>query len=295
MSTAAAAHTVVGALAALEEHLGAPPAWQATNETQAVFLREVYEVCRPEVKRIPEIESCGSTSAEELNAFAVRRGLAVFFGPFGSSDAGAVSVLDLLITWTAPGQPTRIITRDRRRFPAVWLPASQVKFRRAASHPAPIAVIGTLSGDVVYLTPLASAGSDLVALARRLTDDSSTGGRFAGLVFPMVDLTLEHDLDVGVGLNTRAADGRPVQIVAARQQSSLKMNEHGARAEAVVSMIASLGMAPAPPPDFVIDQPFLVWVQRPGLSAPLFVAHVTREAWRNPGDLARRLSRPDTA
>jgi hypothetical protein len=95
-----------------------------------------------------------------------------------------------------------------------------------------------------------------------------------------------------VGLMTQAADGPLVQIRTAEQQSSLKMNEHGARAEAVISLSFMLGIGAPPPPDFVIDEPFLVWFQRSGLSAPLFVAHVTHDAWRNPGDLASRLSRP---
>jgi len=84
--------------------------------------------------------------------------------------------------------------------------------------------------------------------------------------------------------------------VAAEQQSSLKMNERGARAEAVVKFEAIMSVRRPPPPrDFVINEPFLMWVQRPGLSAPLFVAHITHEAWRRPEDLAPRLSRPGTA
>jgi len=78
----------------------------------------------------------------------------------------------------------------------------------------------------------------------------------------MVDLEVEEDLNLLVGMASRAADGRPVWIRSAQRKSSLKMNE-----------------------------PFLLWVQRPSLSAPLFVAHVTREAWLDPGDLAPRLSR----
>jgi hypothetical protein len=234
MSRAEAVHTVVGALAAIEAHLGAPPKWVATTETQAAFLRDVYAVCRPEVERIPEIESCGSTSAGELNAFAARRGSGRVLRCVrsGRSRRGQRA------------RPSRHLDRsrsadhrhhpDQRRFPAVRLPSSQVEFWRAASHPAPIAVLGTISGDAVYLTPLASSDSDLVALARRLTDDSAPGGRFGGVVFPMVDLMVNQTLDVAVGMMTRAADARPVQIVAAEQQSSLEMNEHGARAEGVI-------------------------------------------------------------
>src|SRR5262249_35481675 len=149
-------------------------------------------------------------------------------------EAAAVSVLDLLVTWTTPGTPTMVVTRDQRHFPAVRLPSSQVEFRRAPCHPAPIAIVSTVGGDAVYLTPLESRGSHLVSLARRLTDDSAADGRFAGVVFPMVDLEVKHDLDGVVGLRTQAADGRSVPVVAAEQHSSLKMNERGARAEAVV-------------------------------------------------------------
>src|SRR5262249_32867176 len=172
------------------------------------------------VERIPEIESCGSTSAEELNAFAARRGLAISFRPLGPDEAAAVSVLDLLVTWTTPGTPTMVVTRDQRHFPAVGLPSSQVEFRRAPCHPAPIAIVSTVGGDAVYLTPLESGGSHLVSLARRLTDDSAADGRFAGVVFPMVDLEVKHDLDGVVGLRTQAADGRSVPVVAAEQHSS---------------------------------------------------------------------------
>jgi hypothetical protein len=219
----------------------------------------------------------------------------VSFRPLQADEAAAVSVLDLLVTWTEPGRSSPVFTRDRHHFPGVRLPASQVTFRRAARHPAPIAIISTVTGDTFSLTPLESAGRDLVALARRLTDDSEPGDRFAGVVFPMVDLEVKQNLGIVIGLATRAADGRSVQIVAAEQHSSLKMNEYGARAEVIVTMQVILGIRRQAPPDFVINEPFLVWIERPGLSAPLFVAHVTREAWRNPGDLAPRLSRPGPA
>jgi len=291
MSGTASVYTIVGALAALERRLGAPPEWVAATETQATFLRDVYAACRPEVGRIAEIESYGSTSAQELNAFAARRGLSMCFPPFGADAAGAVSLLNLLVKWRVPGQRTSVVTRDRRRFPAVRLPESAVEFRRSTSHQAPIARIGTLSGDTVYLTPMASCDSDPVALAQQLTYASAERSRLAGVVSPMVDLEVSEDLHLLLGITTRAADGRLARIRAAGHKSSLKMNEYGARLEDVACVQVVLGWRPRSSRDFVIDEPFLLWVQRPSLSAPLFVAHVTREAWRDPGDLSPRLSR----
>ena len=291
MSSTASVYTIVGGLAAIEERLGAPREWVAATETQATFLRDVYATCRPEVVRISEIESYGSTSAEELNAFAAGRGLSVSWQPFGADEAGAVSLLNLLLKWTVPGQRTRITARHRGSFPAVRLPASSVQFRRSTSHPAPIAMIGTVCGDTVYLTPMASSAFDPVALARRLTHTAAYCTDFAGIIFPMVDLEVKEDLNLLLGMTTRAADGRPARIRAAEHKSSLKMNEHGARVEDVARVQVVLGWQPRPSPDFVIDEPFLLWVQRPSLSVPLFVAHVTRDAWRDPEDLTPRLSR----
>ena len=292
MSSTTSVYTIVGALAAIEKRLGAPREWGAATETQVTFLGDVYATCRPEVGRISEIESYGSTSAEELNAFAAGRGLPISWQPFGADEVGAVSLLDLLVKWTVPGRRTRITTRHRWSFPAVRLPASSVQFRRSTSHPAPIAMIGTVSGDTVYLTPMASRASDPVALARRLTHASADCTGFAGIVFPMVDLEVKEDLNFLLGMSTRAADGRPARIRAAEHKSSLKMNEDGARVEDVACVqVVVLGWQPRPAPDFVIDEPFLLWIQRPSLSVPLFVAHVTRDAWRNPEDLTPRLSR----
>lgn len=202
-----------------------------------------------------------------------------------------MSLLNLLVKWIVPGRRTRVTTRDRRRFPAVRLPESAVKFRRSTSHPAPIALISTVSGDTVYLTPMASRDCDPVALARLLTQASADCSRYAGIVFPMVDLEVKEDLNPLLGITLRAADGRLAWIGTAWHKSSLKMNENGARVEDVTSVRVSLGWQQRPSPDFVIDKPFLMWVQRPSLSVPLFVAHVTREDWRDPGVLTPRLSR----
>jgi hypothetical protein len=61
-----------------------------------------------------------------------------------------------------------------------------------------------------------------------------------------------------MGLTTRAADHRPVRLAAAEQQLSFKMNERGARAEAVTRMSFALCAESSPPPDFVINEPFIV-------------------------------------
>lgn len=97
-----------------------------------------------------------------------------------------------------------------------------------------------------------------------------------GVVFPTVDLTVNQNLDVAVGLMTQAADARPVQIRTAEQQSSLKMNEHGARAEAVIFMNLMLGVGPPPPPELLAACRALPEVEvRPGVRCPTGQSRIT--------------------
>ena len=60
-------------------------------------------------------------------------------------------------------------------------------------------------------------------------------------------------------------------------------NEEGVRIEEA----AAVGIAFAAaflPHRHVIDRPFLMRVERPGLSLPLFVGYITEEDWKNPGN-----------
>ena len=63
------------------------------------------------------------------------------------------------------------------------------------------------------------------------------------------------------------------------------MNQLGVRIEeAVAVMVAGMALA-AEVHRHVINRPFLMWVTRPGLSLPLFVGYITREDWKDPGEL----------
>jgi len=76
---------------------------------------------------------------------------------------------------------------------------------------------------------------------------------------------------------------QPAIITQALQQTKLRMNEEGARAQSAVAIGVLRGCLPTY--DYVIDWPFLFWITRPGISKPLFVAYVTEDDWKNPGDI----------
>ncbi len=92
------------------------------------------------------------------------------------------------------------------------------------------------------------------------------------------------------GMETTGIHQGPAWIAQALQQTRLKMNESGARAEGAVFfsvLAAAKYWWERPRPDHIINRPFLVWFERKGLAKPLFVAHITEEDWRSPGDIRK--------
>lgn len=133
-------------------------------------------------------------------------------------------------------------------------------------------------------------GFDLVAMAQGLSRNGRCVHEFEGLVFPMVTLDHRADIDWLVGMGTVELHNQPAWIDLAIQQTRLQMNDVGARAESAflgVSMVLSARWSwHRPKPDHVIKRPFLIWIERKGLSKPLFVGHITEEDWKNPGNIS---------
>ncbi|MGO9271254.1 MAG: hypothetical protein ACLQOO_13525 [Terriglobia bacterium] len=288
MSTTVATYPMVMALKVADRILGRDREWEAVNDTQVRFLKEYFEPCRKD--RIPEIESMASWDAAEINSFLTQHRFPMEIGPFPADSFGAASVLDLLVEWIRPGSVTTIRALiSKRQYPGAHI-TSGVAFLRAAGHREPIASMATKSGDQVLMTVLERPpeGFDLVAMAENLTARSHVIDDFEGLKFPMVHLDHAVDINWLAGLRTVALSGQPAWIAQALQQTRLRMNQTGARAESAVALVTEVTAAlrpPKPKPPLVIDRPFLAWFKRQGLARPLFVGHISEGDWRNPGEI----------
>jgi hypothetical protein len=288
VSATAVSYPLVMALKEADKILGPDRQWEPVNEAQRRFLKDFFEPCRGEA--VPEIQSLASWDAQEINSFLAQRGFNLRVGPFPADHFGAASVLDLLVEWVSPGSVITIKSGllRRRSYPGVHLRAG-LMFLRAAGHWGAIARISTKTGTDVYMTMLRSPrpSLDLVALAEELTAKARRTERYLGAKFPMV--CLDHFVDVSwiEGVRATAESGVPTIVDKALQQTRLRMNERGARAESAVALVPlTASRWPARPrPPLVINRPFLIWFVRKGLAKPLFVGHITREDWKNPGDI----------
>lgn len=315
MSSTVVTYPIVTALVEAEKILGPDRQWKPVNETQARFLKEFFAVCRKE--RVPEIESLASWSTAEIRAFLARHGFTIEIKPFGERQFGTASVLDLLVEWIEQGYVTTIPKRESPKetppppknwiermkaawasrrgtcaspaeeLPAVLIASKNVTFFRAQNHEHPVVSPKTKSQDRVYMTMLDEppSGFDLIEKAQELSHAMKPVNEFAGLIFPMVDLDQRADIGWLVGMKTTQIEGLPVDIARALQQTRLRMNEFGARAESAA--VLTITVAGLPPPPHVIDRPFLIWFEREGLSMPLFVGHITEQDWKNPGDISK--------
>lgn len=263
--------------------------WSPVHAIQATFLNRYFPGIREALSLIKEISGIVSRSADEINKFLADRGFSITLGPLGPNSVGIASVLDLLVEWLTVGTRTLVRSMSNgQEYTAVRL-KDGVNFARSSTHPHPIALINTKSGDLVAMTKLNTVPDGAFALeelAEQLTRDADfVRDEFGAVVFPMVNLNRDFDVSWLLGMHFNGD-----VITQAVGQVKLRINEKGARAQAAVAISVTRGMAPRSAPDMVIDGPFLVWFIRPGFGQvqrymPLFVAHVTEEDWSDPGDL----------
>lgn len=286
MSISAVMYPIVAAIKGVEKILGPNLAWRAANDTQQRFLAEQYDQCVSEVEQLEFIETLASLEADEINSFLAERGFSIKLEPFKEHEFGVASVLDIGVEWKIKGIKSPI-EYLKKEYPGVVMDEGY-GVRLHPNHPNPIARIETKSSDLVNLTILDKApeGLELAALAESLEKDATdVYNGYECLRFPMVDMNHQTDISWLLEMKTSAL-GEDWAISQALQQTKLRINEKGARAQSAVAVgVIMITSVRQPKPDLLIDKPFLCWFTRPGVRKPTFVAYVTPEDWKEPADL----------
>ena len=282
------AFPVIGCLKAAETHLGSQLDWKPQSADQQEFLELFFGEGMSNVDLLGEsLKSIASTKLEDVckwlddNGYDVRP--TVEPGPGGFVVA---SILDVLVEWMELGA-RRKITNENGTFDGVHLKRSQGAnvLQNARVHNHSVVRIATQNGDRVYMTPVDGLPEGRFALESKIRsimmglehDDH----RYNGVVFPMVDYDRQPDMSFLQGMLTETVPPG-YYIVQAVQQTKFRMNEAGARVESAASMsMKPRGFSSEPPP-LVIDQPFLLWIMREGVSIPLFGGIFAEDVWSDP-------------
>lgn len=287
MSLVTSPYTIPAAFVAAEDvvhpnglwAVGPDRRWNAVNEQQRRYL-EIFEIVRNEVTLIPEIETKASFVAEVLNEFLRVHGFSIELDPFAPDEFGVAAVFQLVLAWLIAGKAHDVVKPDGKTYPGVLMENDVPSFA-VPGHENPVICLSTKIEDKVYLTMIEKPVDEfaMIATARQFMATRQVA-RATEVQFPMVDLDLKVELEWLKGMWAMPQSGPRLKVTQALRQTRVKMNEEGVRIEeAVATRIAFAAVFF--PNRHVIDRPFLMWVERPGLSLPLFVGYITEEDWKS--------------
>jgi hypothetical protein len=296
---------IVKALSEAESFSGGAAAWRANpahsevGRKQRELLRRLDAV-RAELARIPELKAWASLVAAELNDILAQEGFGIRLDgwPQDGQNFGVVAILDVTVHWIEKGAGDRQISivphangggpgSRPRQYPAFLLNVhgNDIALFEAPGGGAPLIRIPTRSGDVVWIhqSPRAPRSFDLYDEAARLQEGRKSAaafGRVMDVTLPKIQLRREVDISWLDGMSAAK-----LIVQEAKQEIRFAMNEEGARAKTATAMgIRSAGTVSE---HIVVDDDFLLWIERPGVAVPLFAGYLAKhDAWRDPGSLA---------
>lgn len=273
----------------------APDSWREaggpSRAMQGELLARLPQMIR-DIERIPELRAWARRTAEEINAILEKEGFEIRLRPWADDGRyfGVASILDLTVEWSEKGTRTEMnVVREGRpqTYPGFLL-ADGIDYLDVG-EPKPLLRIPTRTGDRVYFyqTPDEPSGFELYDQVTALIASRHPSQRFAhfgSTTIPQVKIRREVDIAWIIDL---AVPEHELQITQAKQEVRFGLNEIGARAKTATALgLRSKSFSPHPPEPYVIDSPFLIWIERPEIATPLFVAYVTEEDWKEPGSLA---------
>ena len=284
---------MIAALVKAEEMEGFGPnrVWQPMTGFQELFLIRYFKPLRSEAISLPEISSIVSRQAAEINAFLKEKGFSIELENFRPGEIGTASVFDILEEWIVEGNEKPIKENGQGiEYPGVRIAGQNAMFYRAKDHPDPIAVLETKNGDVVMMTiaPRAPVDDfDLMMMIEKLEANLvNLGPAYSGVLFPMVNLKKRVDISWILGMSTLGSNGQPYHISQAVMEAIAMMNQVGIHMKiAVAFAMEKCCIFQEPENDLEINQSFLIWIIRPGLTYPLAYAYITPSDWEEPADL----------
>lgn len=288
MTSTVVLHPIIKALCTASTLLGiqnpSPLDWRAINSTQEYFL-EKHAPDWNDLNNFAENELKGfaATDISELNRILKKEGFSIQLPQKDSNAFGVVSILDVLLNWKEKGHPgTFRSANTHNEYPCVVM-ESDFNVFTSSKHNNPIICLRTKSNDVAWIT-IADRSCEGFELTEHINKiRKSRFGKcenYEIIKFPMVDLDKKEDItwlcEMMLG---------NYYIAYALQQTKFKMNHEGAHVKSAVALGFALSAGPLLKKELVIDKPFYIWIERPGISTPYFIGYITEDYWKDPKNL----------
>ncbi len=323
MSSKTLAHyPIIAALVAAEKFLGPNRIWNPlqNNFIQFDFLRLHFDYCRKELCMLDCIESAADLSVDVINKFLAEHGSSLRLDAAGDGSIYTAAILDVLLQWIKQGTAGKLQGADSKTYDAFTLDTDfrshiatfdcvEMMFMSSPGyiHPSAIHIqINTNNGDLVNFLIEMPDEQPLPGVAFAELKDQAiknilelivdgcmdkrmlhtlTRKSYHKLTLPMISLDQENDISWLCGMSTKSVSGEDFSIAQALQQNKLKMNQFGVRAQSDVAVAIMRTCFVTPLTELIVNSPFFMWLERPGMNRPLFAAYLDYDAWSNPGSL----------
>lgn len=286
MSIIFSPYTIPAGLNEASKFIGGDVRWAYENSMQEKLLKIYGPTVKEEAGFIPEIESIASKDVGEINRFLRERGFNIQLDPIQDPRGfAAAAVLKALLEWETKGGKHPLSTPDGKTYPGVLMKKKVSCFGTGTSHHSVIR-IPTKSGDLVYMTVAEKVPADEFELLDKIRqlEERVFFRDHVEVLFPMVDLDIQGNLEWLQGMWTVSEKDQPWFISQALRQTKLRMNEVGVKIEEAIAFSVMRG-GPSQTRRVIINEPFLIWATRHTLTLPLFAGYVTPEDWKEPAEL----------
>lgn len=283
---------ILAALGAAEQFMGLSANWLDTNPTQKKLItylpgkeEQLSKLSEHELKTI------ASFDYQVINKFLKDHGFNIQLDPFKGHDSfGVAAILDILVEWSQEGAFTTLVYNNQK-FPAVSMAERGFEVVKSDLYEEPILKLTAKNGDIVYMT-IAEKSLESFELLEHIQTLSTMPKediteQYREALFPMVDLNHETDISWLLKLGSvRLLDRVSFFITQALQQTKFAMNEKGARAQSAVALAIEKTCIEERRKTLLINKPFYLWIERPGMNLPLFTAYIDTSDWKKPNALS---------
>ena len=298
MSNVMVVPPIMAALVKSEDVIGSQRVWCAVNDFQEQFLEDFFSR-RSELGMLSDLEmrSWASWLASELNEILEQEGFSIRLQDFADGEFGVVSILDAMAAWPVEGTAVKLLADDQRydavhMLYTVFTDDAAVRMFSAGTsiiHDQPLVRLNTQTGDSLWMSVADRVYADFALVDRidALRRTFELQNHASWLMFPMVDLDVETNLGWLTGMHTTVGSSVHRAVISqALQQTKFKMNHRGARVRSGVGTgFATTSARLEINEPIVIDEPFFLWIERPGMMCPLMYAYIDEQNWKDPGDL----------
>lgn len=95
------------------------------------------------------------------------------------------------------------------------------------------------------------------------------------IILPKIKYDKEVDISWMEGMKNSYSD----TISQALQETRFSMDEKGTHLESAVAMFLCTGSMMIEEQIYTVDEPFMLWIKRPGLKTPLLSAYFDKDVW----------------